>query len=138
MQRNKTFHLEKQNHSPTKHRQHLQQQQRPPPPPVPAHGQQASSPNEGLTLDLKDFRKPGEKTFTQCSCLFVGHLPPDITEEGMRKLFEVEGKADEVCIHRIGLWLYLLGNTNPSRGYRSRAGSRATPWRAAAHALCLR
>uniref|UniRef100_A0A7I2V447 Non-POU domain containing octamer binding n=1 Tax=Homo sapiens TaxID=9606 RepID=A0A7I2V447_HUMAN len=50
MQSNKTFNLEKQNHTPRKHHQHhhqqqhhQQQQQQPPPPPIPANGQQASS-----------------------------------------------------------------------------------------------
>ncbi|CAK6447729.1 unnamed protein product [Pipistrellus nathusii] len=104
MQSNKTFNLEKQNHAPRKHhqhhhQQHHQQQQQPPPSAVPANGQQASSQNEGLTIDLKNFRKPGEKTFTQRSRLFVGNLPPDITEEEMRKLFEKYGKAGEVFIH---------------------------------------
>ncbi|XP_059534662.1 non-POU domain-containing octamer-binding protein [Myotis daubentonii] len=106
MQSNKTFNLEKQNHAPRKHHQHhhqqhhQQQQQQPPPPAIPANGQQASSQNEGLTIDLKNFRKPGEKTFTQRSRLFVGNLPPDITEEEMRKLFEKYGKAGEVFIHK--------------------------------------
>ena len=109
MQSNKAFNLEKQNHTPRKHHQHhhqqhhqqqQQQQQQQPPPPIPANGQQASSQNEGLTIDLKNFRKPGEKTFTQRSRLFVGNLPPDITEEEMRKLFEKYGKAGEVFIHK--------------------------------------
>uniref|UniRef100_A0A8C8XNN7 RRM domain-containing protein n=1 Tax=Panthera leo TaxID=9689 RepID=A0A8C8XNN7_PANLE len=104
MQNNKTFNLEKQNHTPRKHHQHHHQQhhqqQQPPPPPIPANGQQASSQNEVLTIDLKNFRKPGEKTFTQRSPLFVGNLPPDITEEEMRKLCEKYGKAGEVFIHK--------------------------------------
>ncbi|CAD7694142.1 unnamed protein product [Nyctereutes procyonoides] len=107
MQSNKTFNLEKQNYTPRKHHQHhhqqhhqQQQQQPPPPPPIPANWQQASSQNEGLTIDLKNFRKPGEKTFTQRSRLFVGNLPPDITEEEMRKLFEKYGKAGEIFIHK--------------------------------------
>ncbi|KAL1778140.1 non-POU domain-containing octamer-binding protein [Sigmodon hispidus] len=101
MQSNKTFNLEKQNHTLRKHHQHHhQQQQQQPPPPIPANGQQASSQNEGLTIDLKSFRKPGEKTFTQRSRLFVGNLAPDITEEEMRKLFEKYGKAGEVFIHK--------------------------------------
>ncbi|XP_054976623.1 non-POU domain-containing octamer-binding protein isoform X3 [Sorex araneus] len=104
MQSNKTFNLEKQNHAPRKHHQHHHQQhhqqQQQQPPPIPANGQQASSQNEGLTIDLKNFRKPGEKTFTQRSRLFVGNLPPDITEEEMRKLFEKYGKAGEVFIHK--------------------------------------
>uniref|UniRef100_A0A8D2D0T3 RRM domain-containing protein n=1 Tax=Sciurus vulgaris TaxID=55149 RepID=A0A8D2D0T3_SCIVU len=107
MQSNKTFNLEKQNHTPRKHHQHhhqqhhQQHQQQPSPLPIPANGQQASSQNEGLTIDLKNFRKPGEKTFTQRSRLFVGNLPPDITEEEMRKLFEKYGKAGEVFIHKV-------------------------------------
>ncbi|KAM7331051.1 hypothetical protein ACRRTK_010240 [Alexandromys fortis] len=92
-----TGYLEKQNHTPRKHHQHHHQQQLPPPP-IPANGQEASSQNEGLTIDLKNFRKPGEKTFTQRSHLFVGNLPPDITEEEMRKLFEKYEKAGEVFI----------------------------------------
>lgn len=56
--------------------------------------------DEGLTIDLKNFRKPGEKTFTQRSRLFVGNLPPDINEEEMRKMFEKYGKAGEVFIHK--------------------------------------
>ncbi|XP_005286103.1 non-POU domain-containing octamer-binding protein isoform X1 [Chrysemys picta bellii] len=104
MQGNKGFNMEKQNHAPRK--QHQQQHQQPP---IPANGQQANSQkrlctlfpsDEGLTIDLKNFRKPGEKTFTQRSRLFVGNLPPDITEEEMRKLFEKYGKAGEVFIHK--------------------------------------
>uniref|UniRef100_A0A2K6SBA0 RRM domain-containing protein n=1 Tax=Saimiri boliviensis boliviensis TaxID=39432 RepID=A0A2K6SBA0_SAIBB len=101
MQSNKTFNLEKQNHTPREHHQHHhQKQQQQPPPPTTANGHQAGSQNEGLTIGLKNFRKPGEKTFTQRSRLFVGNLPPDITEEEMRKLFESYGKADEVFIHK--------------------------------------
>ncbi|XP_035581629.1 non-POU domain-containing octamer-binding protein-like [Zalophus californianus] len=106
MQNNKTFNLEEQNHTPRKHHQHhhqqhlQQQQQQPPPPPIPANGQEASSQNEALTIDLKNFRKQGKKTFTQRSWLFVGNLPLDITEEEMRKLFEKYGKAGEVFIHK--------------------------------------
>ncbi|CAK7316547.1 Non-POU domain-containing octamer-binding protein [Vulpes lagopus] len=107
MQSNKTFNLEKQDHTPRKQQQqhhhqqhHQQQQQQPPPPRIPANGQKASSQNEGLTIDLKNFRKPGEETFTQCSQLFVGNLPPDITEEEMRKVFEKYGKAGKVFIHK--------------------------------------
>ncbi|KAM9600758.1 non-POU domain-containing octamer-binding protein isoform 5-T5 [Morphnus guianensis] len=120
MQGNKSFNMEKQNHTPRKQHQHQQH----PPPSIPANGQQANSQSEsrarrggppgpaleqlctlfpsdeGLTIDLKNFRKPGEKTFTQRSRLFVGNLPPDITEEEMRKLFEKYGKAGEVFIHK--------------------------------------
>uniref|UniRef100_A0A8C5JYY2 Non-POU domain-containing octamer-binding protein n=1 Tax=Jaculus jaculus TaxID=51337 RepID=A0A8C5JYY2_JACJA len=104
MQSNKTFNLEKLNHTPRKHHQHHHQphhkQQQPLPPPIPANGQQASSQNEGLIIDLKNFRKPGEKTFNQRSRLFVGNLPPDIIEEEMRKLFEKYRKAGEVFIYK--------------------------------------
>lgn len=53
-----------------------------------------------MTLDLKSFRKPGEKTFTQRCRLFVGNLPTDITEEDFRKLFAKYGEANEVFINR--------------------------------------
>ena len=100
MQGNKTFNLEKQNHTPRKHHQHHQQQHQQQPPTNTANAQQASSQNESLPTDLKNFRTPGEKTFSQRSHLFVGNLPPDITEEDMRKLFEKYGKAGEVSIHK--------------------------------------
>ncbi|XP_058010650.1 non-POU domain-containing octamer-binding protein isoform X1 [Ahaetulla prasina] len=96
MQGSKGFAMEKQNHTPRKPPQHHQPQQQA----APANGQQVNSQNEGLTIDLKNFRKPGEKTFTQRSRLFVGNLPPDITEEEMRKMFEKYGKAGEVFIHK--------------------------------------
>ncbi|KAG2456785.1 PSPC1 protein, partial [Polypterus senegalus] len=54
----------------------------------------------GLTLDLKNFRKPGEKTFTQRCRLFVGNLPTDITEDDFKKLFAKYGEANEVFINR--------------------------------------
>ncbi|XP_066516341.1 paraspeckle component 1 isoform X2 [Hoplias malabaricus] len=58
-----------------------------------------SEPRE-MTLDLKSFRRPGEKTFTQRCRLFVGNLPTDITEEDFRKLFSKYGEANEVFINR--------------------------------------
>lgn len=133
MQSNKTFNLGKQNHIPMNHQQHQQRhQQQPPWLPVPANEYQPRSSNEGLTLDLRNFRK----TEDLHSWRFVGNLPRDITEE-MRKLFETEGKASEVCIHRLELWLYLLGNRNHSRNCQSRAGQHATPLKAAARVLCM-
>ena len=56
--------------------------------------------DEGLTIDLKNFGKPGENTFTQRCRLFVGNLPADITEEEMRKLLEKYGKAGEIFIYK--------------------------------------
>ncbi|XP_072513670.1 paraspeckle component 1 isoform X2 [Salminus brasiliensis] len=67
-----------------------------PPPEAEAGG---SEPQE-VTLDLKSFRRPGEKTFTQRCRLFVGNLPTDITEEDFRKLFAKYGEANEVFINR--------------------------------------
>uniref|UniRef100_H0W658 RRM domain-containing protein n=1 Tax=Cavia porcellus TaxID=10141 RepID=H0W658_CAVPO len=106
MQSNKTFNLEKQNHTLRKHDQrhhqqhHQSQPQQPPSPPILANGQQASSQNSGLTIDLKNFRKPGEKTFTQRSPSLCEQSSPDVTEEEMRRLFEKYGKAGEVFIHK--------------------------------------
>lgn len=56
--------------------------------------------NETLTLDLQSFRKPGEKTFTQRSRLFVGNLPAGVTEDDLEKLFAKYGKASEVFINK--------------------------------------
>ncbi|NP_001080735.1 non-POU domain containing, octamer binding L homeolog [Xenopus laevis] len=101
MQGNRGYRMEQQNHTPRRQQQqqqHHQQQQ--PETTSPTNGQQATSPNEGVTIDLKNFRKPSEKTFTQRSRLFVGNLPSDVTEEEMRKLFEKFGKAGEIFIHK--------------------------------------
>uniref|UniRef100_H2ZTE9 Non-POU domain containing octamer binding n=1 Tax=Latimeria chalumnae TaxID=7897 RepID=H2ZTE9_LATCH len=54
----------------------------------------------GLTVDLQNFRKPGEKTYTQRSRLFVGNLPPDITEDELRGLFEKYSKPGEIFISK--------------------------------------
>lgn len=61
---------------------------------------ESSSEAREVTLDLKSFRKPGEKTFTQRCRLFVGNLPTDIMEEDFRKLFSKYGEANEVFINR--------------------------------------
>ncbi|XP_022530556.1 paraspeckle component 1 isoform X1 [Astyanax mexicanus] len=66
-------------------------------PPPEAEGE--SEPQE-VTLDLKSFRRPGEKTFTQRCRLFVGNLPTDLTEDDFRKLFAKYGEANEVFINR--------------------------------------
>ncbi|KAM5303462.1 LOW QUALITY PROTEIN: non-POU domain-containing octamer-binding protein-like [Glossophaga mutica] len=106
MQSNKTFNLEKENHAPRKHYHHhqqqhqQQQQQQPLSPLIPANGQQAPSQNKGLTIDLKNCTQQAVKTFSQCSQLFVGNIPPDITEEEMRKVLEKHGKAGKVFIHK--------------------------------------
>ncbi|XP_029458360.1 paraspeckle component 1 isoform X2 [Rhinatrema bivittatum] len=54
----------------------------------------------GLTVDIKSFLRPGEKTYTQRCRLFVGNLPTDITEENFKKLFEKYGEPSEVFINR--------------------------------------
>uniref|UniRef100_A0A1A7YXK4 Secretory carrier-associated membrane protein n=1 Tax=Iconisemion striatum TaxID=60296 RepID=A0A1A7YXK4_9TELE len=59
-----------------------------------------TNPNAALTLDLQSFRKPGEKTFTQRSRLFVGNLPTGVTEEELEKLFAKYGKASEVFVNK--------------------------------------
>ncbi|KAF7667928.1 hypothetical protein LDENG_00042200 [Lucifuga dentata] len=59
-----------------------------------------SNPNEALTFDLQNFRKPGEKTFTQRSRLFVGNLPTGVTEEDLEKLFAKYGKVNEIFINK--------------------------------------
>ena len=82
----------------------------PPPSPPPAAGEGAG-PGEGsgadpnalsleMILDLKSFRKPWEKTFTQRCRLFVGNLPTDLSEEDFKKLFSKYGEANEVFINR--------------------------------------
>ncbi|KAM4797180.1 paraspeckle component 1 isoform 2-T2 [Rhinophrynus dorsalis] len=54
----------------------------------------------GVTIDIKSFLKPGEKSYTQRCRLFVGNLPTDITEEEFKKLFEKFGEPSEVFINR--------------------------------------
>ncbi|KAM6893492.1 paraspeckle component 1 [Xenentodon cancila] len=53
-----------------------------------------------MTLSIASFRKPGEKTFTQRSRLFVGSLPGDITEENFNNMFVKYGNISEVFINR--------------------------------------
>ncbi|XP_067113314.1 non-POU domain-containing octamer-binding protein [Osmerus mordax] len=56
--------------------------------------------NAGLTIDLQNFRKPGEKAYTQRSRLFVGNLPTGVTEQEVEKLFSKYGKASEIFINK--------------------------------------
>lgn len=55
---------------------------------------------EEMTLDIRSFRKPGEKTFTQRSRLFVGNLPLDMPEEEFRNMFAKYGNINEVFVNR--------------------------------------
>uniref|UniRef100_A0A673A6L2 RRM domain-containing protein n=1 Tax=Sphaeramia orbicularis TaxID=375764 RepID=A0A673A6L2_9TELE len=78
-----------------------------PPPRQPTPAEQTEGAGEGssegpaeMTLDITSFRKPGEKTFTQRSRLFVGNLPLDIPEEEFVHMFAKYGKTTEVFINR--------------------------------------
>ncbi|KAF7656355.1 hypothetical protein LDENG_00042020 [Lucifuga dentata] len=51
-----------------------------------------------MTLDLKSFLRPGEKTFAQRCRLFVGNLPLHLPEEEFVKLFSKYGKTNEVFV----------------------------------------
>uniref|UniRef100_A0A8C6S438 RRM domain-containing protein n=1 Tax=Neogobius melanostomus TaxID=47308 RepID=A0A8C6S438_9GOBI len=52
-----------------------------------------------LTIDLSSFRKPGEKSFTQRSRIYVANLHPDVTEEEFIQLFAKYGKTEEVYLN---------------------------------------
>lgn len=54
----------------------------------------------GITIDLQNFRKPGEKTYTQRSRLFVGNLPTGVSEQEVEKLFSKYGKPSEIFINK--------------------------------------
>lgn len=56
--------------------------------------------DDSMTLDITSFRKPGEKTFTQRSRLFVGNLPVDISEEEFKNMFAKYGNVNEIFINR--------------------------------------
>ncbi|XP_048838871.1 non-POU domain-containing octamer-binding protein isoform X2 [Brienomyrus brachyistius] len=64
-----------------------------------SNGQHADS-NSALTIDLQNFRKPGEKTYTQRSRMFVGNLPTGVTEQEVEKLFSKYGKPSEIFINK--------------------------------------
>ncbi|XP_062270404.1 paraspeckle component 1 isoform X2 [Scomber scombrus] len=74
-------------------------------PSTPAEGAEGTGEESGegpaeMTLDITSFRKPGEKTFTQRSRLFVGNLPMDIPEEEFKNMFAKYGNINEVYINR--------------------------------------
>lgn len=78
----------------------------PPPQQSPA-AEQAEGAGEGsekapaeMTLDITSFRKPGEKTFTQRSRLFIGNVPLDMSEEEFKNMFAKYGNVNEVFINR--------------------------------------
>lgn len=52
-----------------------------------------------MTLDIRSFRKPGEKGFTQRSRLFVGNLPLNMTEEEFKNMFAKYGNVNEVFVN---------------------------------------
>ncbi|KAJ8247144.1 hypothetical protein GJAV_G00259260 [Gymnothorax javanicus] len=58
------------------------------------------SANADVTIDLQSFRKPGEKTYTQRSRLFVGNLPAGTTEEEVENLFSKYGKPSEIFVNK--------------------------------------
>lgn len=53
-----------------------------------------------MILDINNFRKAGEKTFTLRSRLFVGNLPLDMTEEEFKNMFAKYGNISEVFMNR--------------------------------------
>uniref|UniRef100_UPI0037E944EE paraspeckle component 1 isoform X2 n=1 Tax=Semicossyphus pulcher TaxID=241346 RepID=UPI0037E944EE len=77
-----------------------QQQQSPAAEQEEGAGDESEEVPQEMTLDITSFRKPGEKTFTQRSRLFVGNLPVDIPEEEFRKMFAKYGNVNEVFINR--------------------------------------
>lgn len=98
MQGNQGPRGEQQYHGPSRHQFENQKN-----PGVNSNGQHADeqeSPNAGITIDLQNFRKPGEKTYTQRSRLFVGNLPTGVTEAEVEKLFSKYGKAAEIFINK--------------------------------------
>lgn len=64
-----------------------------------ADGEAAEKSPAEMTVDLRSFRKPGEKTFTQRSRLFVGNLPQSITEEEFKNMFAKYGDVNEVFVN---------------------------------------
>ncbi|XP_075871802.1 paraspeckle component 1 [Nelusetta ayraudi] len=62
-------------------------------------GEAAEKSPAEMTVDLRSFRKPGEKTFTQRSRLFVGNLPQSMTEEEFKNMFAKYGDVNEVFVN---------------------------------------
>ncbi|KAF4073404.1 hypothetical protein AMELA_G00258330 [Ameiurus melas] len=103
MQGNRGGRPDQHNHGPPRQPPNLQHDRRPPG--TDSNGQHADggeqpSPNAGLTIDLTNFKKPGEKTYTQRSRLFVGNLPAGTSEEEVEKLFSKYGKPSEIFINK--------------------------------------
>lgn len=93
-----------QNHGPRQQPNPQQEQQRKPSG-TDSNGQHTdagdpSSSSAAVTINLQNFKKPGEKTYTQRSRLFVGNLPAGTTEDDVEKLFSKYGKASEIFINK--------------------------------------
>lgn len=74
-----------------------------------------------MTLDITSFRKPGEKTFTQRSRLFVGNLPVDIPEDEFKSMFAKYGNISEVFINRdrgFGFIRLVCSHQDPLSGFK--------------------
>ncbi|XP_073716863.1 non-POU domain-containing octamer-binding protein isoform X2 [Misgurnus anguillicaudatus] len=103
MQENRGARLD-QNHGPRQQPNPQQEQQRKPSG-TDSNGQHTdagdqSSSSAAVTINLQNFKKPGEKTYTQRSRLFVGNLPAGTTEDDVEKLFAKYGKASEIFINK--------------------------------------
>ncbi|KAB5522751.1 hypothetical protein PHYPO_G00163030 [Pangasianodon hypophthalmus] len=103
MQGNRGGRPDQHNHGPARQQPNLQHDRKPPG--TDSNGQHTDggeqpSPDAGLTIDLTSFKKPGEKTYTQRSRLFVGNLPAGTSEEEVEKLFSKYGKPSEIFINK--------------------------------------